>query len=195
MCTYHSQIACARVGELQNFGTIQLLDGKPVKPPLRTLDVNLTAAIYSEPSSYPHPLPLLEFLMLAPTPSHAARVALPTKNSEPDTTAQVCCLARISRCARSRRLRASRFRFPDNYDGPKASWTTRLDQEIFLTSQYGLLGLAKSTQAVLTLNGIRIATVQTTSTPGKQNSQIYCDSRPGLVQMTRHTRQGKVTRT
>ena len=42
------QIAGARVGELQNFGMPQVgADGKPVKPHLKTLNVNLVGAIYS----------------------------------------------------------------------------------------------------------------------------------------------------
>jgi len=56
--------------------------------------------------------------------------------------------------------------------GSLASWTVYPDQEIFVTSQYGLLGFAKSVQVVLTLNGIRIATVQATSTPGKGDTDL-----------------------
>ena len=50
-CIGHErQIAGARVGEIQNFGTVQVseTDGKPVKPHLKTLNVNLVGAIYSK---------------------------------------------------------------------------------------------------------------------------------------------------
>jgi len=38
---------------------------------------------------------------------------------------------------------------------------------VFVTPQHGLLGFARSAQPVLTLNGIRTATVQPTSPPGE----------------------------
>lgn len=60
----------------------------------------------------------------------------------------------------------------------KAPWTAHPDQEIFVTSQRGLLGFARSTQPVLTLNGIRIATVQSTSPPGKQHALLPLQQSP-----------------
>ena len=57
------QIVGARVGEIQNFGTLKLSEtnGKPVQPHLKTLNVNLVGAIYSKSTSYPQCLPFLEF--------------------------------------------------------------------------------------------------------------------------------------
>ena len=58
------QIAGARVGEIQNFGAPQIsgTDGKPVRPHLKTLNVNLVGAIYSMSSSRLRYLPSLESL-------------------------------------------------------------------------------------------------------------------------------------
>jgi len=122
-------IVGARVGEIQNFGTLQVLDGKPVRPHLKTLNVNLTGAIYT---------------------TQLALHYLPKTRNQMEPLKYVVLL------------------------GSFASWTMHpgQDQETFVTSQYGLLGFAKSTQAVLALNGIRIATVQTTSTPGKGDADL-----------------------
>ncbi|KAF9641850.1 hypothetical protein BDM02DRAFT_3133525 [Thelephora ganbajun] len=68
-----------------------------------------------------------------------------------------------------------------------ASWTAHPDQEIFVTSQHGLLGFARLAQPALTLHGIRIVTVQscppghgdTNSTFRKTaNVMFFCATNP-----------------
>lgn len=115
-------IAGARVGELQSFGTPQLSDGKPVKPHLKTLNVNLVGSIYT---------------------TQLALHYLPKTRNTTEPLKYIILL------------------------GFLASWNAHPDQEIFVTSQHGLLGFARSTQPALTNNGIRIATVQSTTPPGK----------------------------
>jgi len=90
------QIAGARVGELQNFGTPQVgTDGKPVKPHLKTLNVNLVGAMYSTYSSTPMSA-VPQTLGVHAHHSHTASVALPTKNMESmRRTAQVHCISRV----------------------------------------------------------------------------------------------------
>jgi NAD(P)-dependent dehydrogenase (short-subunit alcohol dehydrogenase family) len=114
-------IVGARVGEIRNFGTPQLLDGKPVKPQLKTLDVNLIGAMYTTQLA-------LHYLPKSPHVSEPLRYVVLL--------------------------------------GFLASWDAHPNQEVFVTSQHGLLGFARSTQPVLFLKGIRIAIVQTTSPPG-----------------------------
>ena len=53
----------------------------------------------------------------------------------------------------------------------RASWAAHPDQELFVASQCGILGFARSAQPVLTLNGICVATVQSTSPPGKHHAR------------------------
>ncbi|KAF9780830.1 hypothetical protein BJ322DRAFT_1081950 [Thelephora terrestris] len=136
-------IAGARVGETQGFGTPQIADGKPVKPDLKTLHVNLNGAIYT---------------------TQLALHYLPKTRSPTEPLKYVVLL------------------------GFLASWDAHPDQEIFVTSQHGLLGFARSTKPVLTVNGIRIATVQSTSPPGMgdtdstfkktANAMFFCATNP-----------------
>ena len=81
----------------------------------------------------------------------------------------------------------------------KASWTAHPDQEIFITSQHGLLGFARSTKPVLTLNGIRISTVQSTSPPGNvaftYPSRFATTREVGPALITRWPRQDTATQT
>jgi len=136
-------IAGARVGEIHNFGTPQIVDRKPAKPNLKTLDVNLIGAIYTTQLAL-HYLP---------------------KTQNPTSPLKYVVLL-----------------------GFLASWDAHPDQEIFVTSQHGLLGFARSTKPVLTRNGIRIATVQSTSPPGMgdtdltfrktANAMFFCATNP-----------------
>ena len=65
---YGWQVAGARIGELQNIGTPQVgADGKPIKPHLKTLNVNLIGAIYSASSSSPRCLESSRFTFTTAT--------------------------------------------------------------------------------------------------------------------------------
>jgi len=138
-------IAGARVGEIENFGTLQVseTDGKPVRPYLKTLNVNLIGAIYT---------------------TQLALHYLPKSQDLTEPLKYVIFL------------------------GYLASWTAHPDQEIFITSQHGLLGFARSTKPILALSGIRIATVQSTCPPGygdtdltfkkTANAMFFCATNP-----------------
>jgi len=123
-------IAGARVGEIQNFGTLRAsgTDVKPVKPHLKTLSVNLVGAIYT---------------------TQLALHYLPKTRNPAEPLKYIIFLGFL-----------------------EASPSAHPDQEIFATSQHGLLGFARSTQPVLTLNGIRIATVQSTTPPGRGDTDL-----------------------
>lgn len=138
-------IAGARVGEIQNFGALQAsqTEVKPIKPHLKTLNVNLVGAIYT---------------------TQLALHYLPKTRNQTEPLKYIVFL------------------------GYLAPWNAHPDQEIFVTSQHGLLGFARSTQPILTLNGIRIATVQSTTPPGRgdtdltfrktANAMFFCATNP-----------------
>lgn len=68
---------------MQSLGTLQVSKkGNPIKPDLKTLDVNLTGAIYSESSSPDQYLPYLKSLRFAlATATHLALHYLPKTRS------------------------------------------------------------------------------------------------------------------
>lgn len=59
----------------------------------------------------------------------------------------------------------------------KAPRDTHPNQEIFMASQRGLLGFVKSTKSAFAVHGIRTATVQSTTLPGKRYTRTNPVSR------------------